>query len=255
MRKYILIINLIGFMMISPLETRAVGGISNSKIIVPSTDTVPKKHIEIEPFFSYTCSDDTEDSETYGFGSRFTLGILDNLEAGFNLNYLSIEDSDNDDSEYDFGNLETGLKYRIFDQSESSPFSLAYQGGVIFPTGSDEQPWIFEPAGLIITRIFSENLSSDMDFVFSFDEDDKITLVSNLGVGYFISEQFQPVIEASYTYENPDSVKNIPVVNGTIGFTAPVSKMLTIIFGITYDLYTENSDDEINISAAFTFLF
>jgi len=28
----------------------AVGGISNSKIIVPGTDTVPKKRVEIEPF-------------------------------------------------------------------------------------------------------------------------------------------------------------------------------------------------------------
>ena len=49
-----------------------VGGISNSKVIVPSTDTVPKNRLEVEPFFSFTKIDDAINSKDYGFGNRFT---------------------------------------------------------------------------------------------------------------------------------------------------------------------------------------
>ena len=96
-----------------------VGGISNSKVIVPSTDTVPKNRLEVEPFFSFTKIDDAFNSKNYGFGSRFTYGFLDSLEAGFNLNYLQIEDSDIQDSNADFGNIEAGVKYRFIDQSKN----------------------------------------------------------------------------------------------------------------------------------------
>ncbi len=82
-----------------------VGGISNSKVIVPSTDTVPKNRLEVEPLFSFTKIDDAINSKNYGFGNRFTYGFLESLEAGFNLNYLQIEDSDIQDSNADFGNI------------------------------------------------------------------------------------------------------------------------------------------------------
>ncbi|NIP39057.1 MAG: hypothetical protein GWO07_10205 [Candidatus Dadabacteria bacterium] len=232
-----------------------VGGISNSKVIVPSTDTVPKNRFEFEPFFSFTAVDDPADSRSYGFGARFTYGFLDNLEAGFNLNYLEIEDSDIQDSTSDFGNIEAGLKYRLIDQSDNSPFSLAYQGGVTFPTAGDDEPWVFEPVGLILTTNYTDKLSSDLDVVFSFDEDDNIVLVSNLGLGYFVTEIFQPVVEVSYAYENPDEGQSTEILNGTVGFTSPVNEMLTIILGVTYDLYTDNTDEELTVSAAFTFLF
>ena len=45
------------------------------------------------------------------------------------------------------------------------------------------------------------------------------------------------------------------IFNGTVGFTSPVNEMLTIILGVTYDLYTDNADEELTVSAAFTFLF
>ncbi len=232
-----------------------VGGISNSKVIVPSTDTVPKNRLEVEPFFSFTKIDDAINSKNYGFGNRFTYGFLESLEAGFNLNYLQIEDSDIQDSNTDFGNIEAGVKYRFIDQSKNFPFSLAFQGGVTFPTAGDNEPWVFEPVGLILTKNYSEKLSSDLDVVFSFDEDDNIGIVSNLGIGYYISDKFQPVVEVSYSYENPDKGESTQILNGTAGFTSPVNDMLTIIFGVTYDLYTDNTDEGLTVTAAFTFLF
>ncbi len=242
-------------MLFIPEISYGVGGISNSKVIVPSTDTVPKNRFEIEPFFSITSTDDSIDTKNYGFGARFTYGLLDNLEAGFNLNYLEIEDSDIQDTSSDFGNIEAGVKYRLIDQSDNFPFSLAYEGGVTFPTAGDDEPWVFEPVGLILTRNHTDKFSTDLDVVFSFDEDDNIGILSNLGLGYFVTEIFQPVVEVSYSYEDPDEGKNTEIFNGTVGFTAPVSEMLTIIMGVTYDLYTDNTDEALTVTAAFTFLF
>ena len=68
--------------------------------------------------------------------------------------------------------------------------------------------------------------------VFSFDEDDNIGIVSNLGIGYYISDMLQPVVEVSYSYENPDIGESTQILNATAGFTSPVNNMLTIIFGV-----------------------
>lgn len=240
---------------LTPELSYGVGGISNSKVIVPSTETVPKHHVEIEPYASFTKLDDSIDSKDFTFGSRFTYGFLDNVEAGFNLNFLEIEDSDIQDSNSDFGNIEAGIKYRFINQDDNYPFSVAYQGGLTFPTAGEGETWVFEPAGLIITKNYTDKLSSDLDVVFSFDENDNIGLVSNLGIGYYISDKLQPVAEVSYSYEDPDDGKNIEIINGTLGFTSPVNNTLTIIMGATYDLYTDNTDKALTISAAFTFLF
>jgi hypothetical protein len=243
------------FLFCIPDISYGVGGISNSKVIVPSTDTVPKSRFEVEPFFSFSSTDDSVDSKNYGFGSRFTYGFLENLESGFNLNYLQIEDSNIQNSNSDFGNIEAGIKYRFIDQNQNFPFSVAYQGGVTFPTAGDDEPWVFEPVGLIFTKNYTDKLSSDLDVVFSFDEDDNIGIVSNLGIGYFISDMLQPVAEISYSYEDPDKGKSTEILNGTLGFTSPVNDTLTIIIGVTYDLYTDNTDENLTVSAAFTFLF
>ena len=71
-------------------ETLAVGGISGSKLVVPETGTVPKGHIEAEPFFSLEFINDGDDTVRVGGGLRVTPGLLENLEAGVNLNYLKL---------------------------------------------------------------------------------------------------------------------------------------------------------------------
>ena len=65
----------------------------------------------------------------------------------------------------------------------------------------------------------------------------------------------QPVVEVSYSYENPDIGESTQILNATAGFTSPVNDMLTIIFGVTYDLYADNTDEGLTVTGAFTFLF
>lgn len=232
----------------------AVGGISNSKVIVPSAETVPKGKFEIEPFFGLEFVDDRDNTTRFGGGVRFTLGALHNLEIGANINYLDTEDSDLIQRNSDFGDIETGLKLRFLDEGENFPFSLAYQGGVTIPTDSDAV-WIIEPGGLILTKNFTDEFSMDADFVFGIIEDDAWSFVSEVGFGYFLTPWFQPVLEAAYAFEDPDGGGNVQIVNITAGFTSPVTDWLTVIMGVTPDIYTENIDEQVILTAAFTFLF
>jgi hypothetical protein len=233
----------------------AVGGISNTKVIVPSTETVPQRHFEIEPFFGLVFVDDEDNSVGFDAGGRFTLGVMDNLEIGANAGYFSIEDSDVIDTEANFGNVEAGMKFRFIDEGDKFPFSLAYQGGLTFPTGSSDDHWVFEPFGLILTDDFSDSFSMDADIVLALVEDEGIGFVAEIGFGYFVMPWLQPVVEASFSFEDPQGEEGISVFNVTAGFTAPISEMLTVIFGVTPDLYTRNIDKELLITMAFTFLF
>ncbi len=248
-------VSVLSVFVMSARNAYAVGGISNSKVFVPSAETVPQKHVEIEPFFSFEFVDDRDNTFRFGGGVRFTVGALKNIELGANVNYLNHENSDLTDQVNDFGDIESGLKYRFLDQSEKYPFSLAYQGGVSFPTSGEDTPWFIEIGGLILTKEFSDQFSIDTDFVFGIVEDDGWNFISNIGFGYYVVPWFQAVIEGAYAYEDLDGVQSKQVFNVTSGFTSPVTDWLTIIIGLTPDLYADNTDKEVIITSAFTFLF
>lgn len=233
----------------------AVGGISSSKVVVPSAETVAKGQVEIEPFFRLTIVDDPDDTVQFESGGRFTVGIFDDLEVGANVGYLTIEESDIADRESEFGDVEAGLKYGFLDEGEGSSFSLAYEGGITFPISGGDSPWVFELIGLILTKGFSDEFSIDADIVLALIEDDSVGLVSEVGFGCFITPRFQPVVEAGYLFENPGDGDRIHVFNITLGFTSLVLETLAVTIGVTKDLYTRNTDDTTVFSAALTFLF
>jgi hypothetical protein len=198
-------------------EASAVGGISNSKVIVPSTDTVPQKHVEVEPFFSLEFEDDGNDTVRFGGGLRITPGLLENLEAGVNINYLNVEDSQLIRAESDFGDVEAGLKFRFLDEGNGIPFSLAYQGGVTIPVG-DGALWVVEPGGLILTKNFTDKFSMDSDFVFGIIEHGSWSFVTDVGFGYFLTPWFQAVAEGAYAYEDPDGGAGISVISRRMAY-------------------------------------
>ncbi|MCI0453834.1 MAG: hypothetical protein L0Y68_02420 [Candidatus Dadabacteria bacterium] len=253
--KCILLGYLTAFYLVDGEKAYAVGGISNSKVVVPSADTVEKGHFEIEPSFGLEFTDDRINTVRFEAVGRFTLGVLSNLEIGTSAGYLNIEDSELIETDRDFGDIEAGLKYRFLDEGKHLPFSLAYQGGITFPTSGEDAPWVFEFGGLILTKNFSEISSIDADFVFALIEDDAWSFVTEVGFGYFVVPWFQPVIEMAYAYENRDNEDGVSLLNITVGFTAPLTEWFTIIIGVTPDIYTKNVDNKVIISSAFTFLF
>jgi len=235
-------------------DSHAVGGISGSKLVLPGAGTVPKGHVEAEPFFSLEFLDDESNTVRYGGGLRLTPGILDNLEAGVNINYLDVEDSGLISAESNFGDLEAGFKLRIVDQGNGLPFSLAYQAGVTFPVGKGAL-WIVEPGGLILTKDFTEEFSIDADFAFGLIEHGSWSFVTEAGAGYYITSWFQPVIEAAYAYEDGDSGDGASVLNVSGGFTWDPSEWFSLALGVTTDAYAHNTEKEVVITSAFTFTF
>jgi hypothetical protein len=232
-----------------------VGGISNSKVIVPSTDTVPKGQVEIEPFFLLGLLKNRDRARRFGAGVRLTLGALQNFEIGTSVIYLDIRDLDFNLRKAEFGAILPGLKYRFLDEDDNMPFSLAYQGGVFIPLDGGDTPWIIEPGGLILTKNFTDLFSMDADFVFGIIEDDAWSFVSNVGFGYYVRPWFQAVIETAYIFEDLEGEDSLSIVNLTAGFTSPVTDWLTVIVGVTPDIYTNNINEQVILSAAFTFLF
>jgi len=235
----------------------AVGGISNSKVIVPSTDTVPKNRVEIEPFASFLFAADENNTKTYNLGMRFTYGLLDTVEVGATFFFVTFEDDDLINTNSNFGNIEPGLKWRFLEQEDNSPtsFSLAYEGGMTFPTGGSDNKWTFEPLGLILTKNFNEKFSMDNDVVLRIVEDELWGIISNLGLGYYFTDWLQPVAEMGYVYENIDNRRNAHVLNVTGGFTANLTNYATLIIGVTKDLVTEDTEDTLVITSALTLTF
>jgi len=244
---------------IHPMEAFPVGGISNTKVIVPSAETIPKGHFEAEPGFELAFDRDGDGSTSFESSLRYTLGFSERFEAGVTVTYLTIKDTDSTDADGSFGDTAAGLKFRFMDEGRGSPFSLAYQGGITFPTNGEDDTWEFEFAGLVLTKDFSEKLSLDADAVISVidgdEQPDAFKFVAEAGVGYFVTPWFQPVLELGYSLENPEDGSSVSIITLTGGFTAPVSEMLTIIIGISPDLYADNSDKGVAISAVFTFFF
>ncbi|NIP29287.1 MAG: hypothetical protein GTO02_02315 [Candidatus Dadabacteria bacterium] len=250
--KLILTVVLFMGVVLCTQDLYAVGGISNTKVVVPSTDTVPLDTYEIEPFLSLQVFDDEDDTKFFDSGLRFTRGFLNNLEAGISASILTYEDSDLVDSDYNFGDIAAGVKYRFY---TLSGLSLAYQGGFTLPTSTDDTNWVFEPLGLILTLKFMNNISVDADFVLVFEESEIFSIVSNLGFGMFVTEIFQPVIELGYEYSDPDDFSSSDILSLTGGFTANLNDSMTLIVGVTKDIVSENAPDSYTLSSALTVAF
>ena len=112
-----------------------------------------------------------------------------------------------------------------------------------------------DPLVLILTKNFNEKFSMDNDVVLRIVEDELWGIISNLGLGYFITDWLQPVVEMAYIYSSIDNQDNEHVLNVTGGFTAPLTDYATLIIGVTKNLVSENTDDTLVITSALTLIF
>ncbi len=123
-----------------------------------------------------------------------------------------------------------------------------------FPTG-DGGEWVVEPAGLVLTKNFGDRFSLDADFVVGIVEGDSLSLVTNAGLGYYVTPWLQAVVEGAYAFESVGGGGDISIINVTGGFTADAFDWLCIIVGVTPDIYFRNEDRITVLTAAFTFAF
>jgi len=125
---------------------------------------------------------------------------------------------------------------------------------VIFPVG-DGSEWVVEPAGLVLTKNFTDRFSLDSDFAVGLVEGGTWSMVTNTGLGYYVTPWFQAIVEGAYAFESVSGGGDVSIINVTGGFTTDVAKWLTVIVGVTQDLYVKNEDRMLVLTAAFTFTF
>lgn len=236
-----------------------VAGISNSKLIAPSSGTVEQGTFEFEPSisvlkFSGYFNDDQHrislngDSTSSGFLLRITLGVLDNLEIGTAFS-TRVDD------------IALGLKYRFY---ESQHNTIALLAGFSFPAGNQFIPDSINnditqksvSCGLVCSTVIEKfSLDSYASFSRAFKEAGNYSIINaGFAAGYLITPKFQPVIEIANSTSFGKGV-NSTKVTLTPGFTYQFSANLLLIIGAQIDLWGRNETNGVTEFAAFTMTF
>ena len=215
----------------------AVGGLSASKLLVPSADTLDPGLFDFEVAFGYNRSrsyynewghlknlggdydqinpetgmpvERESESET-GLDFRMTAGIVKNFEIGFGFGHSTVENSVSGESSSGFGDLAIGMKYSLMKPEDT--FRIAVQGGV------NMEPVHWTPTyegGLIATIQLSDKLSIDADVAFSNSGPKAIEgqrvreygISGNVGIGYEF-EKIMPVFELGYSQVYTNQKRN-----------------------------------------------
>lgn len=243
------------------IASAQISGISNSKVVVPGTETVGVRDFEFEPAFETFSSNSAWDgdgnlskfdntSTESGHGFRFTTGLKKDLEVGIIL-------------PSDVSSLNFGLKWLFWRRSE---LSAALQTGLNFDAANgkfpnEERGGKVLGGGLVFTYEPDGNYSVDSDISFSFysKEIDGQSVghsgTFNIGVSYAFTKIFHSVVEYNFnwiTFENKnfDSRKG----SGLAGFTFNASQLTKVIMGLKYDIHGTNNPKGVTFIAAFTFL-
>ena len=238
-----------------------ISGISNSKIVVPESGTVPAGAFEFEPAFEVFRSNQAwnKDGSLYNLinrttesalGFRLTAGFKHNIEAGLIV-------------PQDVSSLNFGLKWQFRSGGDAS---LALQSGINFDTKSGVRSNEAKTAkiigsGLVLTYIISEKVSVDSDFTISYHsndmEDEPVNWSNtlNIGIGYNLNEKFQGIAELNSGRSYfADSVLTASKTTGVLGFTYYASELAKVIMAVKYGLFGSNNDKGIAYIGAFTFV-
>ena len=237
-----------------------ISGISNSKIVVPASETVPAGAFEFEPAFEVFRSNQKWDQDGNLFnlnsrttesalGFRLTAGFSHNIEAGLIV-------------PQDASSLNFGLKWQFRSGGDAS---LALQSGINFDTESGVRSNEAKTAkiigsGLVLTYIISEKVSVDSDFTISYHsndmEDEPVNWSNtlNIGIGYFLHENFQGIVELNSAWARFVNSGSTSKTSGVFGFTYNASELTKVIMGVKYGLFGSNNDKGIAYIGAFTFV-
>jgi len=257
----IIILNIIVAVFSSTNVFAQVGGLSNSKVVLPATATVKAGDFEFEPSFNVFWGNrmwDTDGnllvldstSRESGLAYRFTSGFKHNIEAG-----LTVPE--------DISSLSFGFKWLFW---KNNAKSFAFQSGVIFDSetkviAETEKSMKVITNGIIFTYEPNNKLSIDTDATFSLystEIDDQTVNYSgtfDIGVGYFLTNQFQTIVELNSTWISfENSIVNSSKTNGTLGIKYTPNDRVAIIFGLKQDLIGSNNVKGVSFGGAFTFL-
>lgn len=200
----------------------AVGGISNTKLVVPGANPVDYQAFELGltlgmyrqtyRFDEFSHRTDipndynrlavgeqkmSQSANTLGF--RLTDGIYPNTEVGISFGHSAYADSIGTEGQASFEEAQLGIKYLL---NPGRPMRFALQGGINF------DPVSWSPSyegGAILTYDITRKFSVDMDLLTSVSSPihrEQDTFIErgvggNIGIGYFFG-RFQPIVEIGY---------------------------------------------------------
>ena len=233
-----------------------VGGISGSKLCVPSFDIIPKGSVEFEPslmifradnMFNNNGSLETLSGENVSsdLAFRITTGITNSLEIGASFT-TSVDQ------------VQVGAKY-AFPFNSGGGFSL--MTGVSIPAGNkfipdslkDRNDFYTASIGGILSIVPMESLYIDgaASYTGALGSSSQNILNYGASVGYFVTEDFQPIIELS-GYSNLGDKYNFAKLSLNYGMTIVITKKLLVVIGSQIDLTGKDEEKGVGYFSAFT---
>ena len=233
-----------------------IGGISGSKLCVPSYDLVPKGTIEFEPALSIFRADhkfgDSGSLENLSgedissdLAFRITTGITDNLELGASFTTTMDQVFVGGKYAFPFGSNEgfaiatgfsipAGNRFIPDSLNTRDDYYTASMGGILSVVPMNN---FYVDGSVAFTRILGKSsINSILDY--------------GVSVGYYLTEDLQPIVELSGC-----SAFNGKYDSGKISFnygaTMTISEKFLIVLGSQIDLTGKNEEKGINYFSAF----
>ena len=183
-----------------------IGGISGGKLFTPDVFTLAQGAFEFEPAYELQGAD-------RGLGFRFSTGF-GKFEAGVSLDHAVDQQA-------------IGMKYGLI------PERLALTAGVEYDSTLHRYA-----AGIIYSWPIRGKLTADL-FAVATSENEGTFMA---GVGYFVTDRFQPIVEVALDQDINSSV--------SIGFTFAPNENVLVVIGVEQPF--ENGEKPL-MSVAFTF--
>lgn len=240
------------------------GGLSASKLATLCAGTVPAKTIEFEPAFAVFFSDKMWNKSrklepvfaqsdsiaiNSAFGFRFTYGFFENFEAGISL-------------PVNFESFSLGIKYKL--PWKVKMFNLGLLAGVNMNLGNKRvygkikfvNQHLSFPLGIVLSYHNGKKFGFDTDVQYQFSANNKINdLFINADIGYYITENIQPVIGLNYVSNNFKENKlcsDLMIINP--GITIENAKNFILVISFPYGILGKNVMKPNGISFALTVL-
>lgn len=243
-----------------------VSGLSADKLVVFSSNTVQKRHIEFEPAFGYLWSTKSFDhagklqafpdadstAVVRAMAFRFTYGMAENMEVGCMV-------------AADMSTLSFAIKYKIFQKGNT--------GGGLFigSTFANESDYVVRntgffgktaslAGGFILSTAFTEKLSLDVNLQYqnvlnnhhSFSDD----VFAGAELGYAIKQDHVIVGGLSYRYNNHKTEKHDAyLLTFNAGLAANVGQSFLFVLSLPFDLIGRNTDRYNGFGVALTLMF
>ena len=245
-------------------EIEAIG-VEHGKLGTADATPVDPGHVELEFGYSYAWSRRGWDpagratgrnlDEEHALGLSVTVGVVENLDVGFGLDYLWLHDEEGDGPKRgrSIGDLALGGRYRFY-QNDTYKLEIAYNSGFTVPTGSrtdrddlgtSQEFWSWDNSVALSKDWDRWTANAELGYSLPFGEkrgEARGSLIANMAVGYQLLSWLQPEVEAGYSRDYFEAAEGGETLALTAGLVMPISDRLRVNVGVRQSLWGRNTD-------------